>query len=166
MVEGDSKAKWKGSWMMKAADGIWSGCGSSYGRIRWWWTLPWYEEAKYEIKEDDKDVWISSLLKVLANLKQEYIGTPKRLQAGSRVLWAKKISPRHKAVCEVLSRTRVAISPWQMAQEGVGRSINGDFETKCDVEMGRVMMTFQARAATTCKVMLILGDAIRVGDNG
>jgi hypothetical protein len=50
MVEGDSKAKWKGSWMLKAADGIWSGCGSSYGWIRWWGTLPWCEEAKYEIE--------------------------------------------------------------------------------------------------------------------
>ena len=50
MVEDDSKAKWKGSWMVKAADGIWSGCGSSYGWIRWWGTLPWCEEAKYEIE--------------------------------------------------------------------------------------------------------------------
>jgi len=66
---------------------------------------------KEVVEKDDKEAWISSLLKVLANLKQEYIGTPKRLQAVSRVLWAKKISPRHKAVCGVLSRTGVTISP-------------------------------------------------------
>ena len=48
MVEDDSKAKWKGSWMLKAADGIWSGCGSSYGWIQGCGILPWCEKAKHD----------------------------------------------------------------------------------------------------------------------